>query len=525
VHLVKAMGERANWSSSIRDTVTRRLTDADAFVQRAAIECIGRHPTDGTERLLVQAALKADPADELLIHTAKIAVRDSLIAQNSFAAIDPTAWEPAERDRLLESCLGAPQTAAADLTLRSLQTAPWPEPLADELTQHAARNLVQDQLVRLAIIKDQYRKSGDAVQLRVLRAAQRGLQERGQPLLADWIEWAEQTAQRLIADEREPRVKSGIELIRDLKLKQTATSLPGGLAADAKHPALRPVVLEALAAVDHPQIVELAGQLLDRTDVPADQQQAAIQVLGNLNRDQSRALLMEKLKSAPAAMALLLARGLALGATSGNQLLDAIEKGQASPRLLQDQTVEQRLRSSRVKDLDARRAKLLESLPPEDDRLKQLQKARWNAFQKGQPAAERGATVFQKNCANCHRVNNQGTKIGPELDGVGLRGLDRLLEDTLDPNRNVDAAFRQTVVALKDGKVQTGLVLREEGAVLILADELGKEQRIPLSDVEERNQVKLSPMPANVAEKLSEADFIDLMAFLVSQRTKMEQPK
>ena len=128
--------------------------------------------------------------------------------------------------------------------------------------------------------------------------------------------------------------------------------------------------------------------------------------------------------------------------------------------------------------------------------------------------------MFQKNCANCHRLNNQGNKVGPELDGAGLRGLDRLLEDTLDPSRNVDAAFRQTVLALQDGKVLSGLVLREEGAVLVLADEQGKEQRVPLSDIEDRKLVALSPMPANVAEKLPDSEFFDLMAFLLSQRTK-----
>jgi len=524
VHLVKAMGERGEWSSTIRDVVTRRLTDTDAFVRRAAVEAIGRHPEPGTERLLTQVWSNADPADEALIHTAKIAVRNSLVSRNSFAEIDPNAWTPAERERLLAACLGAPQSAAADLALRVLETAPWPEPLADELTQHAARNLVQDQLVRLAIVNEHYQKSNEGLQLRVMRAAHRGFQERGQPLPSDWMEWAEETANRLIADEREPRVRSGVELIRDLKLKRAAATLPDWLTPNAKYPGLRLVILDALLAVDHPQIVELAGQLLDRPDVPPDQQQHAIQLLGGLNREASREMLIQRLKSAPAPTALLLARGLALGPTSGGQFLEAIEKGQASPRLLLDATVEQRLRAARVTNLDERRNKLLEGLPPEDDRLKQLQAARRDGFSRSQPVAERGAPIFQKNCGNCHRLSNQGNKVGPELDGIGLRGLERLLEDTLDPNRNVDAAFRQTVVALKDGKVLTGLVLREEGAVLVLADEQGKEQRIPLNDIDERKQVKLSPMPANVAEKLSEPEFYDLVAFLLQQRTKPQSP-
>ena len=35
-------------------------------------------------------------------------------------------------------------------------------------------------------------------------------------------------------------------------------------------------------------------------------------------------------------------------------------------------------------------------------------------------------------------------EIAPHLDGIGNRGLERLLEDVLDPNRNVDQLFRAT---------------------------------------------------------------------------------
>jgi putative heme-binding domain-containing protein len=97
-----------------------------------------------------------------------------------------------------------------------------------------------------------------------------------------------------------------------------------------------------------------------------------------------------------------------------------------------------------------------------------------------------------------------------------LRGLDRLLEDTLDPNRNVDEAFRTTKLVLVSGKTVEGLFLREEGAVLILADNQGKEVRIAKKDVEERSVSPLSPMPANLAEQIGPADFNHLLAYLLS---------
>jgi putative heme-binding domain-containing protein len=134
--------------------------------------------------------------------------------------------------------------------------------------------------------------------------------------------------------------------------------------------------------------------------------------------------------------------------------------------------------------------------------------------------AKAGHLLFQKHCANCHILANQGAKIGPQLDGVGIRGLERLLEDILDPSRNVDQAFRATTLELDNGQFVTGLLLREEGKVLVLADNLGKEVRIEGSKVANRTVGQLSPMPANFAELVTEGEFHHLMAYLLEQRVK-----
>jgi putative heme-binding domain-containing protein len=129
-----------------------------------------------------------------------------------------------------------------------------------------------------------------------------------------------------------------------------------------------------------------------------------------------------------------------------------------------------------------------------------------------------GARVFEKNCAICHQIANKGAKIGPQLDGIGIRGLDRLLEDIIDPSRNVDQAFRLTTLGLSNGQIVSGLLLREEGQVLVLADAQGKELRVPQSTVEDRTLSQLSPMPANLLDQISEGDFYHLLAYLLSQQ-------
>ena len=54
-----------------------------------------------------------------------------------------------------------------------------------------------------------------------------------------------------------------------------------------------------------------------------------------------------------------------------------------------------------------------------------------------------------------------------------------------------------------DGRIYSGLLLREEADVLVLADEEGKEQRFSRSEIEEQRQSRLSPMPADAAVKLT----------------------
>jgi len=169
-------------------------------------------------------------------------------------------------------------------------------------------------------------------------------------------------------------------------------------------------------------------------------------------------------------------------------------------------------------------------LPDENAELQKLIEQRRSAFLAAQsdadaakrPALEAGTALFTKHCSACHQVAGKGTLLGPQLDGIGQRGLERVLEDVLDPNKNVDVNFRTTTIVTNDGKIFSGLLRREEGATLVLADNKGKEFTVPLAEIDERVKSNLSLMPANVAEILNEREFLDLVSFLLAQRQKVE---
>jgi putative heme-binding domain-containing protein len=244
----------------------------------------------------------------------------------------------------------------------------------------------------------------------------------------------------------------------------------------------------------------------------------AANLLGNVDRPEARTALLGNLQSAPERLQSAIAAALVRRREGADALLQAIAAGKASARLLQERSVTISLESSGLPGVADRIAAQLKGLPPADQKLSALYASRRNGFRRANANPGPGAQVFEKHCAVCHQIGGKGARVGPQLDGIGSRGVDRLMEDVLDPNRNVDQTFRVTNLALKNGQIVSGLLLREEGEVLIIADSQGKEVRVPKSSVEERSISPLSPMPANLTDQITEADFFRLMAFLLSRR-------
>lgn len=176
-----------------------------------------------------------------------------------------------------------------------------------------------------------------------------------------------------------------------------------------------------------------------------------------------------------------------------------------------------KLRAAGIDGLDARLATLTKGLPDVDAAVQKLiDDRRQDYVSAGDKAsADRGKAVFVKNCAACHRIGNDGAQVGPQLDGLGKRGVDRTIEDILDPSRNVDGAFRYSIVTLADGDVMTGLQRRVEGQTTVFADAQGKEFAIDSAKISKRVESQLSLMPANWGELMTKEEFVDLVAFLM----------
>ncbi len=157
-------------------------------------------------------------------------------------------------------------------------------------------------------------------------------------------------------------------------------------------------------------------------------------------------------------------------------------------------------------------------LPPaERERLARLVAERVAAFDAAAADPAQGKVHFGTHCSTCHRIGGVGGLVGPQLDGIGSRGLARLAEDILDPNRNVDAHFRLTRIEKRDGTALGGFVASESGGILHLLDVSGQAHRLSTAEIATRESTALSLMPPSFGELLKPEEFRDLIAWLLRQ--------
>ena len=149
-------------------------------------------------------------------------------------------------------------------------------------------------------------------------------------------------------------------------------------------------------------------------------------------------------------------------------------------------------------------------------RLDQLIAQRSEVFDPKTADRGRGMVIYQAHCVACHQVGGEGGLVGPQLDGIGKRGVGRLAEDVLDPNRNVDAHFHLHRFTTTDGSVVGGFLQAETPQAVRYLDAAGQPGRLLKSRIRKTEVSPVSLMPSHFGELLEPAQFSDLRAFLLS---------
>ena len=135
----------------------------------------------------------------------------------------------------------------------------------------------------------------------------------------------------------------------------------------------------------------------------------------------------------------------------------------------------------------------------------------------GDPA--RGEAIFRRaelNCLKCHSIGDAGGLVGPNMLSLGATAqLDYIVDSLLIPGKNIKEGYQTVVVQTTEGKVLSGIKLRQTNTDLLIRDAEDQELSIPLAQIEEQNN-GASLMPTGLADRLTESEFRDLVAFLAA---------
>jgi putative membrane-bound dehydrogenase-like protein len=285
------------------------------------------------------------------------------------------------------------------------------------------------------------------------------------------------------------------------------------VAIDEKRPTReRLEALGLLASGPSTPAMKAAPALLT-PQTPSDLQLAAIRMLTPHTRAEVADLLLVAWSAYSPAVRREVTEALFARADRLPHLLDALGSGQILANQLEPIRLEQ-LRTHPDAKLRERALALLAGAIASD---RQKIVASYQTALDLEANVDRGRQAFKKNCATCHRLENEGHDVGPDLRST-IRGKsgEYLLIAILDPSREVDPRYLNYIVTTKTGQMITGLIASETSSSLTLRRGEGAEDTILRSRVETIEATPKSVMPEGLEMQLSRQDVADLIAYLQS---------
>jgi putative heme-binding domain-containing protein len=133
----------------------------------------------------------------------------------------------------------------------------------------------------------------------------------------------------------------------------------------------------------------------------------------------------------------------------------------------------------------------------------------------------RGRTMFTAAaCYACHRFGNEGGMTGPDLTGAGGRyNAHDLLDQIINPSKEINEQFAPVVATMKNGDVVTGVIVNLNGdGISINTDGTNPNQqvRVQRNAMASLEPSKISPMPPMLLNMLTKDEVLDLVAYVLS---------
>ncbi len=127
-----------------------------------------------------------------------------------------------------------------------------------------------------------------------------------------------------------------------------------------------------------------------------------------------------------------------------------------------------------------------------------------------------GRDVFASaKCADCHRFDNNGGGVGPDLSGIARRFTRReIIESILYPSHVVSDQYSSKKVLTLSGKAFVGMISESAKGMVSIRDSNNNVTHLAERDVDQILPISSSVMPSGLLDELTQTEISDLMAYL-----------
>ena len=204
-HAMRILSEMTTWNDAQRGWAVNGVSDANAWVQRAAADALGRHAAAENVKALIALKANADGADTHLVYTVRMALRNQLMLKGISEKLVAMKLDASALQALADSAAAAQSEDAAAVLVRHLASANEPPAIAAKYFEHAMKYLPFNELDAL-VASARARFGADAVQqVALLKAIQDGASQRGIALSPTVRAWAVETISTILVPNTDTR--------------------------------------------------------------------------------------------------------------------------------------------------------------------------------------------------------------------------------------------------------------------------------------------------------------------------------
>jgi putative heme-binding domain-containing protein len=312
----------------------------------------------------------------------------------------------------------------------------------------------------------------------------------------------------------------------DIGIRRQAERIAAVFGDDLAFPRLRQALSDKSADLDSRRhAFAVLSRAQDSASLPVflgliedkDFRAPAINLLARFDDPKVAAALITQFNQLPKSEQALALNTLASRASFALALLDSISSGRIKRDQLTAYHIRQltELKNPEVdKQLTAAWGRIHQSPVEKQGLINKLEKV-FNEAPLWAYEASAGHQLFQKLCATCHRIGDEGARLGPELTGAGKNGIRYFLENIIDPDAVVGIDFQMTTLETKAGDTLSGLIVKETTSGITLRTVVA-ETSLLKSDIIKRETSAKSLMPEGLLESLTPREQLELLKFLTS---------